>query len=410
MKKILVAMLLCMSLLLTGCLPDFLKKPADDSPNTSDSGNTETPQTPATDTSYLDIERYDPATCAPQFLAIDGCLQALSLNIPTEWKLTSQKSGGYAIQRNKEVIGHLYLGEATDTDEWVTIQKKEVQNVPLGRARILERNEENGVVSFRYRFVYTLTLGEVVNTATLVADYAEVGENLARTLVADVKVEEASTNKAAQILADVPKQNILILGNSFINSSRIGTTLREMLNSNQKNVSVNAVSWGYANVATFINDKSTMNSIKAGQYDIVFICGFYEMSQSENLAVLRQACESSNTALVIFPAHNETLSTINATRRLNPDLACLDWRNELNMLIDGGIDRWDLCTDDAYDHSTPLAGYVGAHMIYRALYGAAPGEISFSAVDEWDLSVLGNYPKTGILSLMGKTNVIYLSE
>ena len=66
--------------------------------------------------------------------------------------------------------------------------------------------------------------------------------------------------------------------------------------------------------------------------------------------------------------------------------------------------------DDYYDHSKPLAGYVGAHMIYRAMYGEIPtakmtSSISQSYVD----SILGNYVSSGVIPVFIGRNILYFS-
>ena len=76
----------------------------------------------------------------------------------------------------------------------------------------------------------------------------------------------------------------------------------------------------------------------------------------------------------------------------------LNWRGELNSLIETGVDKWDLCVDDAHGHSTVYAGLVGAHMIYRSIYGEIPNidgmsSLNVSAAKE----ILGSYLETGEL-------------
>lgn len=76
----------------------------------------------------------------------------------------------------------------------------------------------------------------------------------------------------------------------------------------------------------------------------------------------------------------------------------MDWKQEINSLIDDGINKWAFCIDDQHEHSTPLAGYVGAHMIYRAIYGELPTlDHGCSYVSTTQIKqLLGNYLKTGI--------------
>ncbi len=57
-------------------------------------------------------------------------------------------------------------------------------------------------------------------------------------------------------------------------------------------------------------------------------------------------------------------------------------------LLDFGVDKWDMCIDDYHKHSKPLAGYVGAHMICRAVYGEAPKNDPPLSVSESEISKL----------------------
>jgi hypothetical protein len=110
------------------------------------------------------------------------------------------------------------------------------------------------------------------------------------------------------------------------------------------------------------------------------------------------ACKSSDTNLAIFPAHNESSSLIGTAGMLHPTALFLDWKGEIDSFISSGIDQSHFCIADSHKHSTPLAGYVGAHMIYRAIFDKVPTETSYSAVSQSELALLGNYPSTGIVS------------
>jgi hypothetical protein len=83
------------------------------------------------------------------------------------------------------------------------------------------------------------------------------------------------------------------------------------------------------------------------------------------------AAKHPNTKLVIFPAHNESAEE---PYSLFIDGGCgiADWRGLVNRLIAEGIDKYRLCIDDQFLHSTPLAGFAGACMIYGYLYKAMP--------------------------------------
>ena len=58
---------------------------------------------------------------------------------------------------------------------------------------------------------------------------------------------------------------------------------------------------------------------------------------------------------------------------------CLSWKEEIDALISGGVRYDDMCMNDMHQHSTPLAGYVGAHLIYRNLFDKIPLELGDGA-------------------------------
>lgn len=193
---------------------------------------------------------------------------------------------------------------------------------------------------------------------------------------------------------------ILVLGNSFIYSSNIGDIMNELFSNNGKDCYVYAISRGYASVNTYVQDSEIMSDIRAGYYDAVFICGLYGTWELDPLSILDAACTQSGTKLVIFPAHNEDRVTIDAAERNFKKAYLLDWKAELDALIESGVSKWDLCVNDAHFHSTWTAGYVGAHMAYRAIYGEIPQNgVEYSHDQEMIDDILGDYVNTGIIPL-----------
>ena len=91
-----------------------------------------------------------------------------------------------------------------------------------------------------------------------------------------------------------------------------------------------------------------------------------------------------------------------------PDLVCLNWKNEIETLISKkNISKWKFCVDDQYDHSTELAGLVGAHLIYRAIYSSLPDmEVSSAAARLGAYKILGDYLTTGNVEVI-KDSYIY---
>lgn len=188
-------------------------------------------------------------------------------------------------------------------------------------------------------------------------------------------------------------KTILILGNSFVGTSQIGAFLKSMLDAAESDYSVEAVSRGYATVATYSSDTNLMSRIEDGEYCYVFQCGFYTVGDPDQFSLMREACMVSNTGIAVFPAHNENTTFISRADSDN----MLDWQGEISALLAAGVEYDDMCFNDMHAHSTPLAGYVGAHMIYRNLFGKLPPDLTDDApLDmEYIEAKLGSYVTTG---------------
>ncbi len=188
------------------------------------------------------------------------------------------------------------------------------------------------------------------------------------------------------------RKRVLILGNSFVNTSQVGQILQTMCGSD---ITVEAHSRGYADVGTYAADTEMLANIQKGNYSAVFMCGLYVTSDVADLLKLSDACEASNTKLAIFPAHNESRSMINNATTVYPHAVLIDWKGEIDSLIGTGISDSHFCINDSHKHSTPLAGYVGAHMIYRAIFNKIPQTTSFAQVTSSQIALLGDYAATG---------------
>ena len=365
---------------------------------------------PETELSYNQIERRPTAAyqTSPFGFAGDTCL--LNLSYPVEWKL-SRFGDSYDILRDDVIIGHLGQEDTPDGEEWRTIAFDETDVGGVSVTKSIERVGAGAGVDYRYRYDYVYWFEDEMRTLTLavaLSELDEIGEEILFTSAATV---EKTTSETIGVLSDYlgDSSSILILGNSFIGSSDIGNILREMLRVNGKGCAVTAISRGYARVETYINDAALMEKIRSGVYDAVFICGFYAAAEIKNLGVLKEACDKSFTELVVFPAHNENASYVATASETYPSLVCLNWKAEIERLIKGGVNQWDMCIDDSHKHSTPLAGYVGAHMIYRAIYGELPTAPMQSALSQSYVDrILGNYASVGDLQSIAEDTITYL--
>ncbi|MBO5868882.1 MAG: hypothetical protein J6Q54_08245, partial [Oscillospiraceae bacterium] len=201
------------------------------------------------------------------------------------------------------------------------------------------------------------------------------------------------------------RNSILILGNSFVSTSKVGSILQQMCGNRLR---VEAQSRGYARITTYVQDQNVMERIRSGEFSAVILCGLYDLESVTNLEHMINACAESDTALALFPAHNESSSLIGTAGMLHPSVLFLDWKAEIDNLISSGIDESHFCIADSHKHSTPLAGYVGAHMIYRAIFGKIPAETSFDEVSKSEIALLGDYSSTGSLVFTKEENTYSL--
>ena len=391
MKKSLFATLLILSILVGLLCSCEFKRDESDEPEPTES-ETAAPTQKATDAkeAYKSIKRAQYSAFEKHYFGFEGEDSALVISLPKGTGLT-KGADGYTLKVSGKTIGSLFTGKATDLSSWEEISDMSSSANGLKKTIHVEYNAAQG--SFRHRMEYAV--GE--DFVTLICDYAALDDEAARMVGISARTEDIGNSLSLNMLSELKDKKIIILGNSFINSSRIGDTLRAMINANGKSLDVTAVSRGYAEVDTYIGDAALMEDIANGVYDGVFICGFYALEEADHLKVLEEQCKISDTELVILPAHNEFRDCIAAAQKKCPDLKTLDWKAEIDALIESGIDKWYFCVNDVHGHSTPPAGYVGAQMIYRAIYGEIPtADFSTFDVDTAALkTTLGDYMTTG---------------
>ncbi len=196
-------------------------------------------------------------------------------------------------------------------------------------------------------------------------------------------------------LSYVGEGNIAVFGNSFIYTSEICEIFNELSADNGKTTQLLNYSDRYKELFSL---EGTLQLHHEG-ITTVLLCGFYSSNMLDDVFKIYYNCDTVGIELVIFPAHNENRMLLNGVSAKYPYFYVLDWKAEIDMLIENGINRWDMCVDDAHDHSTPLAGYVGAHMIYRAVFGEIPDSTRLSDYIAYSYikAKLGNYVETGMI-------------
>ena len=314
----------------------------------------------------------------------NGKNDVLRVSLPKEWSIESVNGSAYRITREQTEIGEVEYRKYEQAEEKDCLLHKNEKSATIAVDSCVVHNDSR-LSGYERRFVITDKSAAGSRALVISVDYAEMDEFSSIKLMATAETSVVNTDAGLGKLAltgAAENKGILVLGNSFVNSSEIGRILKGMCANGGKTNTVRAISRGYATVSkTYSQDESILAEIKAGQWGIVFMCGFYSSADAPALQVILDACKASGTKLVIFPAHNEKSDVIkSAVSKYGNDVGYLDWKGEIDRFLSTGMAGTKMYYEDAHLHSTPLAGFVGAHMIYRQVFGELPPEISTSVV------------------------------
>ena len=312
------------------------------------------------------------------------------LELPDDWRVQKVDKDTFAIFRSNKKIGTIERDQSLSR-----YQDFEYGNIADITAQTSYRVMEDDGHYYRY-FVIEFVQNTVKYTVYVTVDYNELDEKSCRefirklTLVPQKKVfihpsEGNGSNK------------ILILGNSFVATSEVGEFLNDMLRTSGLRYYADPIAIGMANVTTFENYPDICDSMANGEYCYVFLCGLYSDEAVRAVQTMKNYCELSDTKLILFPAHNESANSIRKATDAYADLIMLNWKGEIDALLERGAEYSDYCVDDYHKHSKPLAGYVGAHMIYRSLFKNQPPPLTAAAplTERYVNSKLEDYIESG---------------
>lgn len=307
----------------------------------------------------------------------EGSEQILVISLPADWTIEPYEADTYLLFCNGYEIGNISTSVPKPAVKKVVTDYFESGIYQLDyEVRLVT---QGGGYVYRHVFACFLTTEEEDLRIFLEIDYDQLDATAAKYVAQSIG--QGSRNDVPLRLSPIDNNGsnkILVIGNSFIYTSKIGTILEEWLKK-EKTYTLEAVSIGMASVEDY-TAAPWITKIHNGTYAAVFMCGFYGGNDVVQFQWAIDSCAVSNTDLIMFPAHNESKTRVPEARATYPDVYFLDWQGKINALIDGGVDYWDFCVNDTHKHSTPLAGYVGAHMIYTTLFGEAPPDYTGTAV------------------------------
>ena len=392
-----VALLLFFCIFLGGC-------------NGNDPSNTpeeETPTVTYDEDAYLEIPLRKCPGIVRKTYGIKDSSAALVMKFYEDWEHREDGEGGYLLWRDGEQIGRIEAGEGDDRNAWTVISERSTKPARLQVTHYHEKSVIENTLRFRHRYCYRYTENGQTQAITLTVAYGEIDEYTQIELLGQVTYKERYTDPMYGVLSNSQDKPILVLGNSFIASSEIGIIYNKIARESGKGELMMAVAEGYATVKTYAESEYAINRIENGDWSAVFMCGFYG-DEVEALGVIKRACDASGTQLIIFPAHNENSGMVNRAMEAYPDLLCINWKREIEQLIVEGRSKWDFCYDDEHLHSTPLAGYVGAMMIWRAIWGEMPAVEVEDIPQDYYNPILGSYLTNPTFELINPSRITFL--
>ena len=403
-SRIMVALTLVLCFLLGGC------GTANSESGTNDEVTSEQVTKHDENKEYLKIPLEECSEFVTSYYCVKNAYQTVGLRLCENWEEREDGEGGRILLRDGKEIGRIVLGAADDLSEWKDLDQQTFGSaVGLIVNQYLEKSGTGATLRFRHRYTYSYVEDGVSYRITLTVNYGELDKAAQDALRKEVEYGVHTVNPRLNELSQLRDKRILVIGNSFIGTSQIGNVYNQIAERSGKEELMMAVSEGYATVKTYAESEYVINRIENGDWSAVFVCGFYT-NMNRELGILKRACEKSGTKLIIFPAHNENRAMIESAKREYPDLLCLDWKREIDELIAQGRDKWDFCYDDEHLHSTPLAGYVGAMMIWRAIYGEMPSvDINDTYLPQEDYdAILGDYLTSPAIKLIDISKITFL--
>lgn len=167
--------------------------------------------------------------------------------------------------------------------------------------------------------------------------------------------------------------NIYIAGNSFIGSSNAPYWLDRLFIENNVYAQIQYNSIGYGRIADHLKSMSHW-PMQADVIDVMFIQDFYGYEDVTSLGQLLTELNRRNPTaeVMVYPAENESNHGAVSAELYGLDL--VDWKTLL-INIKTYYPEWNSVLnyrDDDIRHSTLVAGFMGAILQYRALFGAIP--------------------------------------
>jgi len=321
---------------------------------------------------------------------------SLCMPIPSNWTVSETK-GGFGFSIGGKVIGaasytapiapsKMYLGQELN------------MNGNYGSRAVYETISGN---TSTFDWVFSLKANGV-DTLYFTIDYTELAQANVDFMLDASGISRVNGNlDPAYISSGNKKKSILILGDSDVEVSEIGSALQTLLEAGGKDAYT--VTTGVASDGSYASFAAGTwaDRMKSGEFGVVFIGGFKSYDNS-TFSSIRTACNECGTKVVLFPGYNDSDRPINEAIKQNSALRYLNWRAEIQALIANGANSADL--HDASGKATALTGFVGAHMIYRTMFNVLPPTVDMTGTANAKLDGYATSCRTS------QAEVLYLAQ
>lgn len=313
--------------------------------------------------------------------------------LPEDWSLEPLSDGSYELWRAGEPIG------------WVTGEPLEETKRYMETVEVTWQDDRTIFADISVAWNDRANLKEVYRDIKIHGEeggeafalnihvlYGELDDAAEETIFAGIqKTKEKTDLPIEPIAGGNASKKILILGDEAIASSRIADFLQDLLAGSGYTAEMAAME--EAGIKNVSFDTDLCQRLANGEYCYLFLAGLYDDVDISTLATTLALCNRSETKVALFPALGENRLAIDAAKKVYEDVRFLDWKAELEELIGRGVAESQFQTENT--KSTLLAGYVGAHMIYRNLFRETPPALQNAPLSMAEITAaLNDYPQT----------------
>lgn len=338
--------------------------------------------------------------------ALFSCGEAsnlLELTLPNNWEI-KKATNKLSIICDDKVVGYIYKS-ADKPFPPLSESRRTVGDISIYEGTF----DNDGTVYRRIIFTYESPTRKS-ESICIDVEYYYLSKNALSRMMTIISCKKTYTDTYYNLLnGKKDTYSVLIFGNSFLDTSDLANSINEL---SQGSIVAESIVIEDGQADDFLNDRWCMSRILSMEYDIVLLGGLYPDEKNIKAAnTIFSVCSAENIDFAIMPAHNEDRETIKKTLEYYGSgslMKLLDWKNEIESLIESGISIDYFCNDNPDKNSTPLAGYVGANMIYRAIFGKAPTyDMSAKILSSNELKILHDYLDKGCAKIYTPESTVY---